>query len=216
MVMTYRLTRRAAALALILAAAACPALAASPPPVPLSADDQALVDRAVAYLQGLAGAKGHFIQTDARQNVTHGTFILQRPGKARFAYDAPTNLIMASNGHLVSVWNQRLKTFESYPLGMTPLSVFLAKEIRLDKGVVVSRVEHLGDGFAIVARDGKRQAQGQITLTFSANPVALTGWTITDAQGGATRVSLTDFSPAGPFEASLFDLKNPYPRTITR
>jgi len=77
---------------------------------------------------------------------------LQRPGKARFAYDAPTNLVMASNGHLVSVWTQRLKTFESYPLGMTPLSVFLAKEIRLDKGVVVSRVERLGDGFAIVAR----------------------------------------------------------------
>jgi outer membrane lipoprotein-sorting protein len=210
------LISRRAALAASFALLAFPALSAPAPQPALAAEDQALVDRAVAYLQGLAGAKGHFIQTDARQNVTHGTFILQRPGKARFAYDPPTNLVMASNGHVVSVWNQRLKTFESYPLGMTPLSIFLAKEIRLDKGVVVSRVERLGDGFSIVARDAKHQAQGVITLTFSANPVALRGWTITDAQGGATRVSLTDFSPAGPFEGSLFDLKNPYPRTITR
>jgi outer membrane lipoprotein-sorting protein len=208
------LTRRAA-LAAPLAALAVPAFAAPPPPAPLGPDDQALVDRAVAYLQGLSGARGHFRQVDSRQNVTQGEFILQRPGKARFAYDPPSNLVMASNGHVVAVLNPRLKSYESYPLGMTPLSVFLAKDIRLDKGVQVVRVERLGDGFSVVARDAQHRT-GTIALTFAANPIRLSGWTITDAQGSSTRVTLTDFNRGGPFDGGLFELKNPYPRTIVR
>ncbi|HWA63963.1 MAG TPA: outer-membrane lipoprotein carrier protein LolA, partial [Caulobacteraceae bacterium] len=169
----------------------------------------ALVTRARDYLQSLSTAKGHFVQTDSHRNVTHGTFYLQRPGKARFAYDPPSGIIMASNGAVVSVLNPRLKTFDSYPLGMTPLSIFLARDIRLDRGVVVTRVERQADGFTVVARDRKKEAEGQIALSFSNAPLSLTGWTLTDAQGAATHVTLTDFGPAGPFDRSLFDLRNP-------
>lgn len=203
-------TRRTILAGLALLAAAPSAFAKAPVFAPLSADDQALVAKAAAYLQGLAGAKGRFIQTDARGSVTQGTFLLQRPGKARFAYDPPAGLTMASNGSVVSILNTRLKTFESYPLGVTPLAIFLAKEIRLDRGVVITKVDRLSDGFTILARDGKRQAEGQIQLTFTDAPMALSGWTLIDAQGQPTRVRLIDFAPAGPFAGDLFDLKNPY------
>jgi len=94
-------------------------------------------------------------------------------------------------------------------LRLTPLSLFLARDVRLDRGVAVSKVTRLADGFSIVARDGRKQAEGRITLTFARAPLRLTGWTVTDAQGAATRVRLADFAPSGPLDPGLFELPDP-------
>ena len=205
-------TRRTALAVLAAAVAAPAAYAAATPAVPLGADDMALVNRAVAYLQGLTSARGRFVQTDPRGGVSEGTVYLRRPGKARFEYDPPSGLVMASDGSLVAILNSRLKTYEAYPLGATPLSLFLAKEIRLDRGVTVSRVTRVSDGFVLEASDARKKTPGKITLSFSDAPLALQGWTITDAQGQSTRVRLVNFGPSGPIAASLFVLKDPRPR----
>ena len=67
----------------------------------------------------------------------------------------------------------------------------------------------LRDGFAIVAKDAHKKTPGELTLTFSDAPLRLQGWTITDAQGQSTRVRLESFGPSGPFEKSLFEVKDP-------
>jgi outer membrane lipoprotein-sorting protein len=216
--MTRPLPRRravlAAALALLCAAPATIAVAA-PAASALSLADQALVDKATAYLQGLGQVQGRFAQTDARGAVTHGTVMIKRPGKARFDYDAPSGLVVASDGHNVTVYDQRLKTFDRYPLGSTPLSLFLAKNVRLDQGVVITRVARVPGGFTLTARDGRKQAEGQVTLTFSDDPLALREWTLTDAQGQTTRVSVEYLRPA-TLADSLFVIRDPRPRTGPR
>ncbi|HQT52490.1 MAG: outer-membrane lipoprotein carrier protein LolA [Phenylobacterium sp.] len=209
-----RLTRRA--LALGLAALPLPALAARPAIAPLSADDRLLVDKAATYLQGLTEAKGRFVQTDARGTSTQGTVFLKRPGKARFAYEAPSGLLVVADGANVSVADSRLKTFDRYPLMATPLSIFLARQIKLDRGVVISDVTRLADGFTITARDGKKQAEGQITLTFSNSPMALIGWTVSDAQGQATRIRLTGLQRTSGLAPTLFVLNDPRPKSVGR
>lgn len=205
------LTRRSLTLALGAFALAGLGLAGSAfaAPSALSAEDQALVDRAVAYLEGLAEAKGRFTQTDARGQVTTGTVYLRRPGKARFAYDPPSGLLVVSDGSTVAVADARLKTFDRYPLGATPLSLFLAKTIRLDRGVQVTGVTRAADGFTLAARDGHRKAAGQITLTFRDEPMQLVGWTVTDAQGRLTRVQLEGLAPASGLDPALFQQKDP-------
>ena len=191
----------------MLAQLAALALAAAP----LSAEDTALVQRATGYLQHLTTASGRFAQTNPRGQTVTGTFVLQRPGKARFDYDPPSGVTIASDGHRVAVLNSRLKTIQASPLGLTPLSLFLARDIRLDRGVTVARVTHTPGGFTVVARDSSKKAQGQIALDFTETPMVLTGWTITDAGGGATRVRLTGFAPSAPREASFFVLHDPRP-----
>lgn len=209
-----RLTRRA--LTLGLAALPLPALAARPAIAPLTADDRALVDRAATYLQGLTEAKGRFVQTDARGTMTQGTVYLKRPGKARFAYEAPSGLLVVADGANVSVADSRLKTFDRYPLMATPLSIFLARQIKLDRGVVISDVSRMADGFSITARDGKKQAEGQITLTFSDNPLTLVGWTVSDAQGQSTRIRLAGLQRASGLAPTLFVLNDPRPKGVGR
>lgn len=206
------ITRRSLALAMAAAPFAGPALAQ--PALP--AADKALVDRAVAYLEGLTEAKARFAQTDGRGRTTTGALYMKRPGKARFAYDAPSGLLVVSDGGVVSVQDKRLKTFDQYPLVATPLSLFLAKSIRLDKGVTVTRVSRMSDGFSITARDGKKETAGQITLTFTENPLALAGWTVTDAQNRPTRVQLIGLQRASGLDRSLFVLKDPRPKNVGR
>jgi len=196
------IARRTALALLAIAAMAPAALAASPPP--LSAQDSATVAKAVAYLQGLTSAKGRFVQTDQRGGQATGVLYLERPGKARFEYDPPTTLLITSDGRTVSVANSRLKTLQHYPLSATPLGLFLAKEIRLDRGARVTAVTPRPGGFSITAVDVRGVGQGQIALNFGAEPLRLTGWTITDAQRRVTQVELQGLEPTGDLPASLF------------
>jgi outer membrane lipoprotein-sorting protein len=195
--------RRRDLLALAAALSLAPAAFAAPPP-PLTPDDTAAVARAVAYLEGLTTAKARFVQTDQRGQTVGGTLYLQRPGRARFEYDPPAGLLITSDGHTVTVANSRLKTFQHYPLSATPLDLFLAKQIRLDRGAKVVAVTHAAGGVQITAADVHGVAQGQITLDFTDAPLRLSGWTISDAQRRTTRVELQGLAPAGELSPDLF------------
>jgi len=175
----------------------------------LSAQDSAMVAKASAYLQSLGQARGRFVQTDPRGTKSRGDLYLKRPGKMRFAYDAPLRLLVVSDGFNVSIADSRLKTFDRYPLGATPLALLLAREIRLDRGVIVDRVTRGTDGFAITARDGRKKAEGHIVLSFSSSPIALKSWAVTDAQGQITRIDLEQFSAASGLDPALFVLVDP-------
>lgn len=187
-------------------------------PAKLSADDQALVDKAVACLQGLSRVQGRFVQTDSRGKRSVGDIYLQRPGKIRFEYDPPNDgITVISDGNQVEVRNDRLRSNpERYPLRATPLHLFLAKEIRLDRGVVVSRVERGAGQFSITAFDGGRERDGRIVIVFDDSPVALREWTTTDAQGQNVRVQLSGLKPVPSFDPALFRVLAPRPKAAPR
>lgn len=206
--MTYDLSRRGLVAALALLPTG--ALAQGRATASLSADDRALVEKAVAYLQTLNSVKGRFSQTDARGRTAGGDFSLKRPGKVRFDYDPPNELLVVSDGGRLMVHDKRLKTFNAYPLNMSPLSLFLAREIRLDRGVVITDVRRYADGFSITARDKGKETAGQITLVFGDSPMTLREWTVIDGQGQKTRVALSGLRSAS-LDNALFVLRDPRP-----
>jgi outer membrane lipoprotein-sorting protein len=177
-----------------------------------NAADKARIAKATDYLQNLYSASGRFQQTDYRGRVTEGNWWLQRPGKMRFEYDAPYSVVIVSDGKNVNMWDPRLETLDKAPLSETPLSLFLARQIRLDQGVVVTAVSSNAQGFYLKARDRRKQVEGSITLGFDQSPdgkVRLREWTIVDAQNRATRVVLTSFHPGGADRPDLFVLNKP-------
>ncbi len=200
-------TRRALGLktAAIMAVAALPAHAQTA----LSAEDRAALAQAQAYLQSLTSAQGSFVETSGAQR-REGRFYIQRPGRMRFEYTNPAGLLVVSDGSNVKRYDPRLNVFRQVPLGATPLSTFLARNVRLDQGVRIDRVTRMASGaFAIVARDARRPNDGSVILAFAGNPLRLQEWTITDAQGGRTRTQLTTLQPASGLAASLFQLRDP-------
>ena len=206
-------------LAGLLALAATPALAApfNASHYILSDEDKARVEKATAYLQGLATVQGKFTQTAPDGDVTTGLLSMARPGKARFAYDLPAKMLIVSDGSNVSIYDGKLKSFDRYPLSATPLNLLLAKQVRLDRGVKIGRVDTTSEGFAITAVDIAHQAEGRIVIYFSDKPpsagMALRGWNVIDAQGRMTKVRLTDLAPKSGLDAQLFILRDPRGRS---
>ena len=119
--------------------------------------------------------------------------------------DPPSGLLITSDGKIVTVSNSRLRTnTQRYSFGATPLSLFLGRQIRLDRGVAVTSVVRQPGGFTIVVRDARGQAEGSVALEFADNPMRLRGWTLTDAQRHATTVKITELEPVGALPDSLF------------
>ncbi|ESQ90569.1 cell envelope biogenesis protein LolA [Asticcacaulis sp. AC460] len=178
-------------------------------PPTFNAADKARIDKATQYLQALTTGQGRFEQTDYRGRKTQGNWFLSRPGKIRFEYDAPYSLLIVADGQKVKMWDPRLKSFDEYPLGETPLSLFLSRQIRLDQNVIVTQVTSNGAGFTLKARDRRKQVEGNIALVFDQagnGQLSLREWTVTDAQGKATKVHLTSFNRGGGFRSDLFVL----------
>lgn len=176
----------------------------------LSAEDRAVLAQAQGYLQALTSAQGTFVETGAGGQRREGRFYLQRPGKMRFEYTSPAGLLVVSDGYNVKRYDPRLETFQQVPLGQTPLSTFLARNVRLDQGVRIERVQRMSGGaYTITARDSRRPNDGSVLLGFYGTPVRLQEWTITDASGARTRTQLTSLTPASGLAASLFQLRDP-------
>lgn len=179
----------------------------------LSAEDRATLARAQGYLQALTSYRGTFVETGSGGQRREGRFWLQRPGKMRFEYTSPAGLLVVSDGYNVKRYDPRLNVFRQVPLSQTPLSTFLARNVRFDQGVRIDRVTRsTSGGYSIVARDQRRPNDGSVTLVFGGNPVRLMEWTILDAQGTGTRTQLTSLTPAPNLNASLFRLTDPTQR----
>ena len=192
-----------AALALTLAA---PVAHAAQPG--LSPENKAMVDASAAYLQGLATVEAKFTQTAPDGQTSTGVLTLQRPGKARFAYDPPTLMTITSDGKTVYLYDGRLKTVDKAPLSRTPLNILLAQQVRLDRGVKIARVDKNSEGFALTALDAHNDTDGRIVLYFAAKASgevsALKGWNLTDAQGRTTKVRLGDLVAKSGLDPALF------------
>jgi len=137
------------------------------------------------------------------------TYDLLLIARRRERLDEMARELSAQHGATVSVFDPRLRTFNHYPLKYTPLSLFLARQIRLDRGVAVSHVTHFSNGFGLTAKDAHHEAQGQITLTFATDPLRLTDWTMTDARGQTTRVQLAGLEPTAGADPALFEVRDP-------
>ncbi|HEV7227613.1 outer membrane lipoprotein carrier protein LolA [Brevundimonas sp.] len=204
-------SRRAFALG-TLAAPLFASLAAAPAwaQAGLSAADREALGRAQTYLRGLTSAQGTFTETGAGGQRRTGRFWLQRPGKMRFEYTNPAGLLVVSDGSNVMRYDPRLNTFQQVPLGQTPLSTFLSRNVSFDQGVRVDDVTIRSSGaFAVTVRDSRRPNEGYAILAFAGSPMRLQEWTVVDAQGSRTRTQLTELRPASGLAASLFQLRDP-------
>lgn len=199
----------ALAAAAILGPGARSAAFAQPAPA-LSADDQALVDKASAYLNGLGQMQGRFEQTDSKGAKSTGAFYLNRPNRARLDYDPPSRLLIVCDGAEVLIYDRRLDSFENYPLSATPLSLFLADPVRFSQDAVVESVDRAAGAFTITVRDDRHRPQGRIILTFSEDPIQLLQWSLVDAKGQKTTVAVTEFHPVSGLDPGLFVLRNPH------
>jgi outer membrane lipoprotein-sorting protein len=151
--------------------------------------------------------QGDFRQVAPNGAVSKGKIWLQRPGKVRFEYDAPSPLLIVSNGVTLVQNDRQLETFDRVPLSATPLNYFLKENINLAEDTEVTALQKLPGQWIVTARDGSGQQEGAITLVFDSETLALQTWIIADDFGGATRVSLSNLQYNGRIDPRKFVLR---------
>jgi outer membrane lipoprotein-sorting protein len=188
----------AAVIAVLLAAAP---LAAAP----------ATLDDVRASLRATTTMTAAFTQTAANGAVMTGRLLLARPGRIRFQYEPPTQLVVA-NGKRLSIVDYQVATVYSYPIRSTPLGILLDADP--DLGRVAHVAGQIDGGVVVEARDAKHPEYGVLTLTFVTDAAApgglkLTGWTALDPQNNRTEVSLRDVRYNVAIPATSWTFRDP-------
>ncbi|MBN9070437.1 MAG: outer membrane lipoprotein carrier protein LolA [Rhizobiales bacterium] len=148
---------------------------------------------------------GEFVQFGPRGEQTGGKFYIQRPGRIRFNYEAPSSFRVISDGTSVAIDNRKLNTMDVYPLSKTPLKMLLDDHIDLS-GKQVKSVRQDDDLTTIQLGDKQIFGNSKITMMFDPSSYELRQWTITDAQGKDTTVMIFNTKQDVALDASLFKI----------
>jgi outer membrane lipoprotein-sorting protein len=172
---------------------------------PLSATDA--VARANAWLDAARAMTADFIQIGPDGRRSEGELSLERPGRMRFEYIQPARFEIVADGRSVAVIDRKLDTQDEYFIGQTPLKFLLADHIDIARDTRVLSVADEGNAVTIEIED--RAALGgtaHLTLVFDATTFALKKWTVIDAQGFQTVVTLSKLDLAARPDPALFHI----------
>ena len=160
-----------------------------------------------AYLNGLKTAEASFTQINADGSKAKGKLYLHRPNRMRFEYLGDDTLVLASAGQVAIFDPKSNQIAEQYPLKRTPLNLILAANVDLGQAKMVIGHESEGADTVVVAQDPQHPEYGTIRMVFSANPLALRKWVITDQGGSNTAVVLDRLTTGVQIGASKFSIE---------
>jgi outer membrane lipoprotein-sorting protein len=171
------------------------------------ANQKAQAARVSSYLSSLQTLVGNFVQVGPDGSRTKGDFYIQKPGKVRFEYEAPSPIAIIADGSSVAVRDRKLATQDIYPLSQTPLRYLLSDRIDLLKDTNVVNVT-ADDVFVSVTIEEKQTLIGtsRLMLMVGAKDGQLKQWTVTDPQGYDTTVAVYNLDSSKKVDPGLFKI----------
>lgn len=161
------------------------------------------------YLNQLKTLSGDFTQTNSKGSTVTGTIQISRPGKMRLTYDPPSSLLIVANGKWLITKDTEADQVDYVSLDKTPAAFILRPHIRFSGDVEITNVVPKGALTEISLIRTEEPDAGYITLVFQDNPIALKEWSVIDAQGVETRVSLSNLKSNVQLSAELFQFESP-------
>jgi outer membrane lipoprotein-sorting protein len=171
------------------------------------ANQKAQAAKVSSYLSSLQTLVGNFVQVGPDGSKTKGDFYIQKPGKVRFEYEAPSPIDIVADGSSLAVRDRKLATQDVYPLSQTPLRFLLSDRIDLLKDTNVVNVS-ADDLFISVTIEEKQALIGtsRLMLMIGAKDGQLKQWTVTDPQGYDTTVAVYNLDSSKKIDPNLFKI----------
>jgi outer membrane lipoprotein-sorting protein len=183
-----------------------------PPPaatttVSFNPTQRAQVDKVSTYLSSVQQLVGSFVQVGPDGRKAKGEFYIQKPGKVRFEYEAPSPIEIVADGQSVVVRDRKLATQDLYPLSQTPLRFLLSDRIDLlkDTNVISVRSDEL---YVSVTVEETHAVVGtsRLVMMLGAKDYQLKQWTVTDPQGFETTVAVSNLDTSKRPDPGLFKI----------
>jgi outer membrane lipoprotein-sorting protein len=171
------------------------------------ANQKAQAARVSSYLSSLQTLVGNFVQVGPDGSKTKGDFYIQKPGKVRFEYDAPSPIAIIADGSSLAVRDTKLATQDIYPLSQTPLRFLLSDRIDLLKDTNVVSVT-ADDIYISVTIEEKQALIGtsRLMLMVGVKDGQLKQWTVTDPQGYDTTIAVYNLDSSRKVDPGLFKI----------
>jgi outer membrane lipoprotein-sorting protein len=200
----------AAGLILTAGFAAAPSRAEpAPPPIALTQQDRADLQRIAAYLNGITTMYARFDQYSAHGGTAAGQVWMERPGRMRFEYNPPSPILLIADRFYVYYVDKQLAEMQKIGLKSTPAWLLLRDPITFDD-LVVTGFTRGADLLRVTVVEKANPDGGSLTMSFSQQPLALRQWTIVDAQRRATTVILAGQQFGMALDPELFTYQDPF------
>lgn len=151
-------------------------------------------EAAEAYFRSFTTLRTFFVQTNDDGSIATGHLYIERPGRIRMEYISGANggLLVASHGRLAIFDGHGNGPATQVSLNKTPLGLILSENPDFSSSPMVSDSAQTGNTLFLTIRDPDHPERGRGTFTFTAHPMRMRSWTITNASGEVTRVVFPD------------------------
>jgi outer membrane lipoprotein-sorting protein len=185
------------------------AAAAPPAAVALTPQDNADLQRIAGYLGSIRTMYAKFRQLAPGGGIATGQLWMARPGRMRFEYDPPTQILLLADMFYVYYIDKELIQMTKVGLKSTPAWLLLRDPITFSD-LIVTRFERAANTVRVTVVEKTEPDNGSLTMVFSDNPLALRQWSIIDQQRKTTTVSLYDERFGMALDPKLFVYQDPY------
>lgn len=206
--MSFRQLFATLILGTVIAAVAPAAFSQASEPAQLTQQDLDDLARLETYLRSIDTLEARFLQVSSDGGFARGALWLDRPGRMRFEYDPPVPILLIANGLELLYYDRDLEQPTFVPLWQTPLWLVLKEDASLTDGINVVGFLRTPGELSVRVRDSGAPGGGELALRFAQEPMSLLGWTVIDAQGIATEVSLVDPRWGVPVDRSRFESRD--------
>jgi outer membrane lipoprotein-sorting protein len=176
---------------------------------PLTAQDEADLQRIAAYLNGIHTMYAKFRQVSSDGRTASGQMWMERPGRMRFEYDPPSPILLIADRFYVYYIDKELAQVSEVGLKSTPAWLLLRDPITF-ADLIVTGFQRQPDLVRVGVTQKADPGAGSLTMVFGTEPMALRQWTIVDQQRRVTTVSLYDQRFGMALDPKLFVYQNPY------
>lgn len=183
---------------------------ASAKPIAVTPEIAGTLKAVSAYLESIKTLQAEFLQISSNGEQAKGIIELVRPKHLRLEYDPPSPILIVTNGSYLSYVDKELKQVQHIALEDTPAAFLLRDKFDFIGGeLTITGYEHVANAVRISMVQTKDPLAGELTLVFTEDPMQLRKWTIVDAQGVVTSVTLINTRFDFPIPESRFDANFP-------
>jgi len=167
------------------------------------------IEKIEKYLNTISSMRARFLQITSQGAFAQGDFLMSRPGRMRIEYDAPNPIVLVADGTWMMYKDTELDQRSYTLLSTVPASMFIGEKVDFfgDELLIADYVKET-ETIRLTLQRNDDPMEGSLTLVFADKPLALKQWSVIDAQGISTTVSLMAPQFGVTLEDSLFKIEN--------
>ncbi|MBX2832359.1 MAG: outer membrane lipoprotein carrier protein LolA [Rhodospirillales bacterium] len=170
-----------------------------------------MINKIESYLGDMTTLRADFVQISSDGGAAEGKLYMERPGKMRFEYNPPAQILLVSTGHDFIYYDKEINAPTYFDIDETPAGIILAENVSLTDKVKIADYSRTAKTVRVELVRKSDPGAGSVTLVFAEAPMQLRQWIVTDPTGIETTVTLFNTEEGVSLDPELFKFERIWP-----